>query len=113
MKFTTQSAGRVAIAAVLLCGLTACAAGSAESHHAVESGLLYQVILGFWHGLIAPITLIVEIIRKLAPGSIPLPWRLYELKNTSVAYDVGFYLGLAGGPITIWHRTYYRRPVRV
>ncbi len=99
------------IAAIVLagCALSACAAGSEASHHAVQGGLLYQLVLGFWHGLIAPVTLIVEIIRKLAPGSIPLPWRLYELKNTSVAYDVGFYLGLAGGPITIWHRTYRRR----
>ena len=48
-------------------------------------------------------------IRKLAPGVIPWPWRLYELKNSSVAYDVGFYFGLAGGPAAVWSRRYRRR----
>ena len=84
--------------------LAACAAGSAESSHAMAGGVLSQLVLGFWHGLIAPLTLLVEVIRKLAPGVVPWPWRLYELKNTSVAYDVGFYFGLAGGPAAVWSR---------
>ena len=84
--------------------LAACAAGSAESSHAMAGGVLSQLVLGFWHGLIAPLTLLVEVIRKLAPGVVPWPWRLYELKNTSVAYDVGFYFGRAGGPAAVWSR---------
>ena len=104
MTQPTRSQGRIAFILALTCCVSACAAGSEASHHALQGGLLYELILGFWHGLIAPVTLIVEIIRKLAPGVIPLPWRLYELKNTSVAYDVGFYLGLAGGPFVVWTR---------
>ncbi|HEY5107422.1 MAG TPA: hypothetical protein VII73_11735 [Caulobacteraceae bacterium] len=99
-----KRSGAIVLAVGLACLLTACAAGSAESHQALAGGVLSQLVLGFWHGLIAPITLLVEVIRKLAPGIVPWPWRLYELKNTSVAYDVGFYFGLAGGPAAVWSR---------
>jgi len=39
-----------------------------------------------------------------------VPWaiRLYETKADSVAYDVGFFLGLGGGP-TIVVRRWRRR----
>jgi hypothetical protein len=40
---------------------------------------------GFWHGLIAPITLIVSVFNKDV--------RIYETNNTGVGYDVGFILG--------------------
>ena len=104
-----RRAGLVVLGLVAIFALSACAAGSAESQHALAGGLLSQLVLGFWHGLIAPITLLVEVIRKLAPGVIPWPWRLYELNNSSVAYDVGFYFGLAGGPAAVWSRRYRRR----
>lgn len=96
--------GTIAAAAVILCTLTACAAGSAASHQAAGAGIVSQLVLGLWHGIIAPVTLIVEVIRKLAPGVLPWPFKLYETANTSVAYDVGFYFGLAGGPTFVWSR---------
>jgi hypothetical protein len=40
---------------------------------------------GFWHGLIAPITLIVSLFNKDV--------RIYETHNSGVGYDVGFILG--------------------
>jgi hypothetical protein len=84
--------------------LGGCIAGSEASHHAADGGFLMQLILGIWHGFIAPVTLIVEIINHFA--SKLLPWRaqLYEVHGTGVAYDIGFYLGLAGGPVAAWSR---------
>ncbi len=90
-----------------LLALGACAAGSADSHHAAQSGEVTQFVLGIWHGLIAPVTLIIELINKVVPHLIPWSAHLYEKEGTGAAYDLGFYLGLAGGPpivITGWRR---------
>src|SRR5271170_6582728 len=85
----------------LVLALGACVAGSTESAHAASGGLLSQALLGFWHGLIAPVMLIVEVINRLAPHALPWTVRMYETKATGVAYDVGFYLGLAGSPVIV------------
>ena len=42
---------------------------------------------GWWHGSIAPITLIVGLFK---PGV-----RMYETHNTGAGYDAGFLLGVA------------------
>ncbi|MEO8925584.1 MAG: hypothetical protein ABI306_00335 [Caulobacteraceae bacterium] len=97
--------GLVIVGAIgMACILAACAAGSPEAHHAAQGGVLSQILLGFWHGLIAPVTLLVEVIRRFAPSVLPWPWRLYDVGDASVAYDVGFYFGLAGGPTFLWSR---------
>ena len=79
--------------------LAACAAGSAESQHAASGGVLSQLLLGFWHGLIAPLMLIVEVVNKFAPHLLPWDVRFYESRGTGVVYDVGFYFGLVGSPL--------------
>jgi hypothetical protein len=84
--------------ALLALTLVACAAGSPQAHQAVAGGPIALLALGFWHGLIAPITLIVEILNTFAPGLIPVHWHMYEATAVSMPYDVGFYFGLAGGP---------------
>ena len=43
--------------------------------------------VGWWHGFIAPIALIVGLFK---PGV-----RMYETHNTGAGYDAGFILGLA------------------
>jgi hypothetical protein len=98
MKQTAKIVG--AMVAVL--ALSACVAGSGESQHAAAGGLLSQLLLGLWHGIIAPLTLIGEIINHFAPHALPWTLHLYESRGTGVAYDVGFYLGLAGGPSFVW-----------
>ena len=98
---------KIAAAAALLLVLAGCVAGSAESHHAASGGDVSQFFLGFWHGIIAPVTVIVEVINRLLPRLLPWHAQLYESSGTGVAYDVGFYLGLAGGPpivINTWSR---------
>jgi hypothetical protein len=64
--------------------------------------MLSQLLLGFWHGVIAPATLIGEIINRFAPHALPWTLRLYESRGTGVAYDAGFYLGLAGAPSIVF-----------
>ena len=79
--------------------LAACAAGSAESQHAASGGVLSQLLLGFWHGLIAPVMLIIEVIDKFAPHLLPWNVKFYEARGTGVVYDIGFYFGLVGSPL--------------
>jgi hypothetical protein len=92
----------------MLLALGACVAGSAESQHAASSGgLLSQLLLGFWQGLIAPLMLIVEVIDQFAPHLLPWSVRFYEARGTGVVYDVGFYVGLVSSPLLIgagWSR---------
>jgi len=78
--------------------LAACAAGGPESHQAAGGGPISLFLLGLWHGIIAPVTLLVEIGHKFLPHVVPWTIRLYETKADSVLYDLGFYLGLAGAP---------------
>jgi hypothetical protein len=96
----------------LLLAVSACAAGTNASHQAVQSGVLSELLLGFWHGLMAPFTLIGEIIDRLAPGALPWKFRFYESRDTSVIYDVGFFVGLFGGPSAIWTSSTRRRAAR-
>ena len=84
--------------------LTACAAGSGDSAHAASSGLIGEFLLGLWHGFISPLTLFVEIINSILPHLLPWHTHLYEIKAAGVAYDLGFYLGLGGGPVFVWRR---------
>ena len=98
MKQTFKVVGALAI----VLALSACAAGSPESQHAAAGGVLSQFVLGFWHGMIAPVTLIIEVVNLLSPHTLPWSTHLYEAKDTAVPYDVGFYLGLVGGPSIVW-----------
>jgi hypothetical protein len=82
----------------ILVSLSACAAGSDLSQQAAQSGALSQIVLGFWHGLIGPFTLIGEIIQQLSPGVLPWSFDFYEAQGTGVLYDIGFFVGLIAGP---------------
>jgi len=95
---------KIVVAVAVVLALSACAAGSGESQHAAAGGPISQLLLGLWHGLIAPITLIVEVINKFAPHLLPWNVRLYEARDTGVLYDIGFYFGLAGSPVVVWGR---------
>jgi hypothetical protein len=95
---------KIAAAGVVLLTLAACVAGSPDAAHAATGGWVSQLLLGLWHGLIGPVTLLVEIINRFAPHLLPWKTHIYETKATGVAYDVGFYLGLAGTPVVVWSR---------
>ena len=95
---------KLAAAAALALCLAACVAGSGESAHAASGGLVSQFVLGIWHGVIGPITLLVEIVNALLPHVLPWKAHLYEVKAASAAYDVGFVIGLGGSPLLLSRR---------
>ena len=94
-----KRAAILTLVVVLGLALAACAAGSAESEHAASGGFIAQLALGFWHGLIAPIMLIVEVVDKFAPKLLPWSVKFYESRGTTFVYDIGFYFGLVGSPL--------------
>lgn len=97
-------------AAALILTLGACAAGSTDAHVAAAGGPIPQFFLGLWHGVIAPITLIIEIVNWLLPHVLPWKPRMFE-SGASVAYDIGFFLTVTGGP-HFYIYGYRRRRVR-
>ena len=56
--------------------------------------------MGYWHGLIAPITFIASLFRSTLS--------MYEVHNSGGWYNLGFLLGLAS-QFEVW-RERYRRP---
>jgi len=86
----------VCVGVALLC-LGGCAAGSTDAHVAAAGGDIPQFFLGIWHGIIAPLTLIAEIINRFAPHVLPWHPRFFE-DDAGVAYDLGFFLAIGGGP---------------
>jgi len=99
-----RNAVRIAGAVGVCLALGACVAGGVESAHAATGGDVSQLVLGFWHGLIAPVTLIVEIINRFVPHALPWQPHMYEKTGTGVIYDVGFWVGLASGPSILVRR---------
>ena len=100
---------KIVACTILLLELCACAAGSADAQHAAHSGGLSTFVLGFWHGLIAPVTLIVEVINEFATrGALPWSPHFYQ-EGAGVIYDVGFFIGLIAGPSVLWSGSLRRR----
>ncbi len=95
---------RLTVCAALCLVLGACVAGSHESAHAAGGGDISQFLLGLWHGIIAPVMLIVEIINRVAPHALSWTVRFYETRDTNVVYDIGFFIGLVGSPVFIGSR---------
>jgi hypothetical protein len=100
----TVKTARIAAGVLIVLVVSACIAGSGDSQHAAEQGWVFQFLLGLWHGIIAPFTLIGEVINALAPHLLPWRLHLYETHAAGAPYDVGFYFGLAGSPIVIGRR---------
>jgi hypothetical protein len=97
-------AAKILAPMALLLMLGACVAGSGESAHAASGGMVAEFLLGLWHGLIGPFTLALEFINRFLPHLLPWKAHMYETKAAGAAYDLGFYIGLAGSPIVIWTR---------
>lgn len=93
------------IACVLIgCSLLgACAAGSPDAHQMAQGSGLNQFLIGLWHGVIGPVTLVVELINRFAPHATPWKVHFFE-RDSGVLYDVGFYLGLVFGPSVLFLR---------
>jgi hypothetical protein len=100
--------GKYAVFALLLVGLCACAAGSHDAQQSVQAGGISTFVLGFWHGLIAPLTLLVELINEFATGTLPWSPRMYQ-EGAGVVYDIGFFIGIIAGPSILWTGSLRRR----
>ena len=91
---------------VLLVTLAACAPGSKvkldksnteiqfttpglnpERDKPAEGGLIAGLAMGFWHGLISPVTLIMSFLNPAI--------QMYEVHNTGSLYNLGFLFGVA------------------
>ena len=51
------------------------------------NGRTAGILLGLWHGVISPVTLIVSFINP--------KWQMYEVHNDGSQYNLGFLLGVA------------------
>ena len=96
-----KQVGKYAVLTLLLVALCACAAGSNDAQHATQVGGLSTFVLGFWHELIAPLTLLVELINEFATGALPWAPRMYQ-EGAGVVYDIGFFIGIIAGPSILW-----------
>lgn len=103
-----NNVGRCVALATLALGLSACAAGSTDAAEAAQSGGVSVFVLGFWHGLIAPITLLVSAINEFATGALPWSARMYQ-DGGGVVYDIGFFIGVIAGPSILWTGSLRRR----
>jgi hypothetical protein len=71
--------------AVCVMLLASCLPGDGKNNPDEPAGFL----MGFWHGIVAPLSLIVQLFRPAI--------RIYETSNTGFWYDLGFWLALASG----------------
>ena len=97
--------GSLVLLALLLC---ACTAGTHDAAQAAHAGGVSLFVLGFWHGLIAPVTLVVELINAFASGALPWTPRMYQ-EGAGVVYDLGFFIGIIAGPSIVWTSSLRRR----
>jgi hypothetical protein len=90
----------------------ACMAGSPEAQDVAQSGALQLLLLGLWHGVIAPVTLIDAIVNQIFPTLIPWRFGFFETAHATLLYEIGFYLGIAGGPSVLGAGFLQRRRAR-
>lgn len=65
--------------------LVSCLPGDGKNTAAKSAGFF----TGFWHGIVAPVSLVVQIFNP--------DIRVYEPLNTGFWYDLGFWLAISGG----------------
>lgn len=100
--------GVYGVVALLVLGTAACTAGSSDAQQAAQSGDASVLLLGFWHGLVAPLTLLVSLINEFASGALPWSARMYQ-EGAGVLYDIGFFVGIIAGPSILWTGSLRRR----
>lgn len=81
MKRTILNIIILAVFVVLLTGCTF--AGDTSSFASGTPGFL----MGVWHGIVAPYTLIVRFFLDI---------KMYAIPNSGIGYDLGFLLGIVG-----------------
>jgi hypothetical protein len=58
-----------------------------EVNKAAAGGTVAGILLGLWHGIISPLTLILSFLNRNV--------QMYEVHNDGAPYNLGFFLGIA------------------
>jgi len=84
---------KIAILTLIIIVLTGCTfAGDSSSLASGTPGFL----MGIWHGIVAPYTLIVRFFLDI---------KMYAIPNSGIGYDLGFLLGIIGAIPLGWLAT--------
>lgn len=83
----TRLAFRVCVALAAV-ALTACAPGPNPQAGTTGDAGAAGLLLGLWHGLIAPVTFVISLFTNTV--------NIYDVRNSGNWYDVGFFLGIVG-----------------
>lgn len=93
--------GKIVLFGVLALTLCGCLPGSHGAAAVGSGGWLAHLMLGFWHGMVAPLTFAMEMASKFAPDfvrSLPYglwgPWYAFDSGEAGFAYNMGFCFGL-------------------
>lgn len=88
-----KNLGKIVLLALISILLTGCTfAGDSSALTEGTPGLL----MGIWHGIVAPYTLIVRFFLDI---------KMYAMPNSGLGYDVGFLLGIIGAIPLGWLAT--------
>ncbi len=69
----------------LMFSLSACLPGDGSATAADTAGFFW----GIWHGWMAPVSLIFSLFNRTI--------RIYEVHNSGLGYDLGFYMAIISG----------------
>jgi len=85
--------GKIALIGLMLTILTACT--FAGDSAALTDGTP-SFLMGIWHGIIAPYTIIVRFFLEI---------KMYAIPNSGLGYDIGFLIGIIGAIPLGWLAT--------
>lgn len=80
-----MSKAKILLLIVILLLLCACVPGDGKNNEDNIAGFFG----GFWHGLIAPISLIISIFKPHLS--------IYEVHNNGLLYNIGYYIAVISG----------------
>jgi len=72
--------------------------GVDQSFHALQGRSVSEILLGLWHGFVAPVTLLCGIDNEVWPGFFPWMLQMYEKQSYGGLCDAGFRVGLFAAP---------------
>ena len=56
------------------------------AHKADQQGHIAGILMGIWHGLISPVTMVIGFVNPAVT--------MYEVHNDGIQYNLGFFLGV-------------------
>jgi hypothetical protein len=89
---------------VIALTMTACVAGTQTATDFAATGPLPQVLLGFWHGLIAPFMLLYGFVAPYIVPGYDQQWHVYEGITAGFSYHLGFCFGVLVWPFFLLGR---------